>query len=246
MKLFITAISVILAFAGSIKTYTADEIIQNFDELYRSESSIGRIEMKIVTPEWQRTLVFDLWTLGMDKTFIRILSPEREKNYATLRIGNEMWNYLPPTNRVMKIPPSMMLSSWMGSDFTNDDLVRESSLIEDYSCSIVEIQDSAEGEIYIELLPNENSAVVWGKIITAVRESDFLPLWQKFYDEDGSLKRLIRFSDIKKFGSREIPSTMELIPSDKPQNKTVMRFIDMEFDIPIDEDIFSLRNLQRN
>ncbi len=246
MKILRIAFLLFLIFSAGIESNTADEIIQKLDELYRSESSTGRIEMKIVTPEWQRTLVFDMWTLGMDRTFIRILSPERERNYATLRIGTEMWNYLPPTNRVMKIPPSMMLSSWMGSDFTNDDLVRESSLKEDYSCSIVEIQNPVEGEIYIELLPYENSPVVWGKIITAVRESDFLPLWQKFYDEDGSQKRLIRFSDIKKFGSREIPSTMELVPSDKPQNTTVMRFIDMEFDVPMDEDIFSLRNLQRN
>ncbi|MBN2364040.1 outer membrane lipoprotein-sorting protein [candidate division WOR-3 bacterium] len=230
----------------SIHSYTAEEIVRKLDDLYRSESSFGKIEMKIVTPDWQRTLIFNIWTLGMEKTFIRIISPEREKDYATLRIGTDMWNYLPPTNRVMKIPPSMMLSSWMGSDFTNDDLVKESSFEEDYTYRIVKIEDSKEGELYLEMLPKENSAVVWGKIITAVSENDLLPLWQKFYDEDGNYKRTITYSDVRIFGTREIPSVMELVPMDRPGNRTEIRFTEMEFDAEIDEEIFTLKNLQRN
>lgn len=236
----------IIFLCRSVHTYTADEIVRKLDDLYRSESSYGKIEMRITTPDWQRSLVFNIWTLGMEKTFIRIISPEREKDYATLRIGTDMWNYLPPTNRVMKIPPSMMLSSWMGSDFTNDDLVKESSFEEDYTYRIVKIEDSKEGELYLEMLPKENSAIVWGKIITAVSESDLLPLWQKFYDEDGNHKRTITFSDVRTFGSRVIPSVMELVPMDRPGNRTEIRFTEMEFDAEIDEDIFTLKNLQRN
>ncbi|MBN1150484.1 outer membrane lipoprotein-sorting protein [candidate division WOR-3 bacterium] len=235
-----------IAVFANLSAVTAEEIAAKLDDLYRSQSSMGKVEMTITTPEWQRTLVFEIWTLGMEKTFVKIVSPEREKDFATLRIGNEMWNYLPATNRVMKIPPSMMLSSWMGSDFTNDDLVRESSYIEDYTFQIVKVENPVQGEIYLEMIPKETSAVVWGKIITAVREGDFLPLWQKYYDEDGNFMREMVFTEIVNFGSREIPSTMEIRPLDKPGNSTVVRFIDIEFDTDIDEGIFSLRNLQRN
>ena len=118
-------------------TPDVETIIKRIDQLYRSETSEAEMEMHIVTPHWERTLAMHVWTEGMDKTFIRITAPKKEQGVATLRIGNEMWNYLPKTNKVMKIPPSMMMGSWMGSDFTNDDLVRESSMLEDYTYQFV-------------------------------------------------------------------------------------------------------------
>ena len=117
------------------------DIIRKIDELYRAQSSYSVLEMEIVTPNWQRTIAMDAWTLGTKKTFIRITSPKKDAGVATLRIGNEMWNFLPKTNKIMKIPPSMMMSSWMGSDFTNDDLVKEFSLISDYSYKLIQVED---------------------------------------------------------------------------------------------------------
>jgi outer membrane lipoprotein-sorting protein len=220
------------------------EILRKMDELYRSESSYSTVEMDIVTPHWQRTLEMKMWTEGTKKTFIRILSPRKEKGVGTLRIGNEMWNYLPKTNKVMKIPPSMMMGSWMGSDFTNDDVVNEITYLDDYTHRWASI-DSAETDLlYISLTPKEGVPVVWGYLIMAVRESDLLPVWEKYYDEKDRLMRTMVFSDVKLFGSRRLPSTLTVIPASKEGQRTVVRYIDAKFDIGMDADTFSLRNLR--
>lgn len=220
------------------------DIVKKIDKLYRSESSSGEMEMQIVTPHWERTLRMKVWTQGMDKTFIRIISPPKEKGVATLRLGNEMWNYLPNTNKVIKIPPSMMMSSWMGSDFTNDDLVSEFSLLEDYHYKLIQPEGAEADLLCIESIPREGLPIVWGKIVTAVRTEDYIPVWEKYYDEKGNLMRLMNFKDIKQFGSRKIPAMMELIPQHKEGHKTVIRYLTIEFDKKLDADIFSLRNLQ--
>ena len=233
-------------FAGS---HSADidikAIVKRMDELYRSETSQTNMEMQIVTPHWERTLALEVWTQGMDKTFILINSPKKEKGVATLRIGNEMWNYLPKTNKVMKVPPSMMMGSWMGSDFTNDDLVKESSMLDDYTYELITPADAQPDHFYIQLMPKEDSPIVWGKLIVAIRVSDQIPVWQHFYDETGRLTRVMNFKEIKSFNGKTIPSVMEMIPQNKGGHKTVVRFVDAEFDQGIDEKVFTRRNLQK-
>ncbi len=238
------ALSIYPSQAGDLDDLDVNAIIKKVDELYRSESSYAELEMEIVTPHWQRTLAMNTWTEGMDKTFIRITAPKKERGVATLRMGNEMWNYLPKTNKVMKIPPSMMMSSWMGSDFTNDDLVREYSLFEDYTYELIDVDEGRDDLYYVKSIPREGLPVVWGYIIIAVRKGDYLPEWQKYYDEKGSLMRIWSFSDIKTFGDRTIPSVMEIVPLNKEGHKTVMRYLKAEFDSEFDRDTFSLRNLR--
>lgn len=221
-----------------------EEIIRQVDQLYRSSSSYSELEMEIVTPHWQRTLSMNAWTMGMDKTFIRITSPKKDKGVATLRIENEMWNYLPKTNKVIKIPPSMMMSSWMGSDFTNDDLVKEFSLFEDFSYERIQPESNSEDTVYISCTPREDLPVVWGKIVIAVTKEDFIPIWQKYYDEEGKLMRILNYGDIRKFGVRIIPATMEMIPKTKEGHKTVIRYLELEFDKKVSDETFSLRNLR--
>jgi outer membrane lipoprotein-sorting protein len=221
-----------------------DSLVQEVDRLYRAESAYAKIEMEIVTPHWQRTLTMNSWSEGMDKTFIHILAPAREKDIATLRIDNEMWNYLPKANKVMKIPPSMMMGSWMGSDFTNDDLVKESSLFEDYSYKLIEPDSGKRHMYYVNCIPREDLPVVWGNIVIAVSRENHMPVWQKYYDEKGKLMRVMNYSDIRTIGGRMIPTTMEMIPQSKEGHKTVIRYLDVEFDIKLDPETFTLRNLR--
>ncbi|MFO7980605.1 MAG: outer membrane lipoprotein-sorting protein [Candidatus Aminicenantes bacterium] len=220
------------------------EIVEKIDELYRSDSSKALMEMEIVTPHWQRTLKMRIWSEGMDKTFIRILEPKKERGMGTLRVENEMWNYLPKTNKVIKIPPSMMMSSYMGSDFTNNDLVREYTFTEDYDFSLTQVDDPEPDLIYVKCIPHEGLPIVWGHLILAVRSEDYLPVWEKYYDEKGELVREMFFKDIKLFEDRRIPSVMELIPTTKQGHKTVIRYLEVEFDTQIDESVFTLRNLR--
>jgi len=222
----------------------AEKIVKKVDELYRSNSSFSVVEMEIVTPHWKRTLKMNVWTLGMEKTFIRILEPKKERGIATLRIGNEMWNFLPKTNKVIKVPPSMMMSSWMGSDFTNDDLVKEFTFFKDYQFELIEPEEPEEGLVYIKCIPKEGVPVVWGYIVIAVQESSSIPVWQRFYDEKGKLMRELFYREVKKFGDREVPSVMELVPTTKKGNRTVVRYLKAQFNVKISDGIFTLRNLR--
>ncbi len=240
-------ISMILLTAAPLGAATShpdvDSLVHEVDRLYRAQSAYAKIEMEIVTPHWQRTLSMVSWSEGIKKTFIRITAPAREKDVATLRVDNEMWNYLPKANKVMKIPPSMMMGSWMGSDFTNDDLVKESSLFDDYSYDFIE-PDSADPNLYyIKCIPHKDAPVVWGSIVIAVTKDDHLPEWQKYYDEKGELIRIMSYSDIKTVDKRTLPTTLEMVPQNKEGHRTIIRYLDLKFNVKLDPETFTLRNL---
>ncbi|KPK02568.1 MAG: hypothetical protein AMK71_01815 [Nitrospira bacterium SG8_35_4] len=220
-------------------------IIDRLDKLYRSDASYAEVEMIVVSEHWERTLAMDIWTEGMEKTFIYIKGPKKDEGIATLRIESEMWNYFPRINKVMKVPPSMMMGSWMGSDFTNDDLVKESSLLKDYHHRLIHPQNEEVDKYYIELTPKTETPTVWGKIEITIRKSDYIPVSQVYYDEKGRKMREMLFSDSRKFGDRTIPSVMEMLPLNKEGQKTVIRYRDITFDEKIDENVFTLRNLQK-
>jgi outer membrane lipoprotein-sorting protein len=224
----------------------AREIVDRIDQLLRGDSSMGTIEMQIVTTNWQRTLSLQIWSRGTEDALIRVLKPEKEAGTATLKVGNNIWNYLPKVNRTIKIPTSMMMASWMGSHFTNDDLVKESRLIDDYFITI-----SFEGErngsaIYeFTLTPKPDTASVWGKIVLEVLQESLLPTWQRYYDEDGKLVRELIFADYQVMGGRRIPTRLAMSPLDKPGEQTAIVYHDLAFDVPLSDETFSLRNLER-
>jgi outer membrane lipoprotein-sorting protein len=245
----VTAFFFLIVLVGKASAASGDpnvmNVVRRIDELYRSKSSYAELEMEIITPHWQRTLRMKVWSKGMEKTFIRILSPKKEQGVGTLRIGDEMWNYLPKTNKVIKIPPSMMMSAWMGSDFTNDDLVKEYTFLEDFHFNLFTPQDAEGNLLYIECRPKEGRAIVWDKVNIAVRTADYIPIWQKYYDEKGKVMRVMHFRDIQAFGKRQIPAVLEMVPQNKEGHKTVIRYLDIVFDQEIAEDVFSLRNLRK-
>jgi outer membrane lipoprotein-sorting protein len=220
------------------------EVVSAIDRLYRHDSSHTVMEMEITTPHWSRTLKLEAWSEGMDKTFIRILEPRKERGMGTLRIENEMWNYLPKTNKVMKIPPSMMMSSWMGSDFKNNDLVKEFTFTEDYSFEYTRPADAEEGMLYLRCTPKPGKPIVWGHVIVAADEESLIPEWEKYYDEHGELMRIMHFEEVKTFDGKRLPSIMRLVPQTKEGHETTIHYLEAEFDMPLDEDIFSLRNLR--
>ncbi|MBN1434109.1 outer membrane lipoprotein-sorting protein [Candidatus Fermentibacterales bacterium] len=244
--LLLTVALPVLSGVAVAQSPSADEIVDMLDRLYRSESSYAEISMEVVTPQWERTLSLLAWSEGMDKTYILVTEPPRERGLATLRLGDEMWNYLPNTNSVMRVPPSMMMGSWMGSDFTNDDLVRETSFREDYSFSLVDYdgEGSDDGYCYLEMVPGEDVPVVWGRVLCAVRQDELLPVWMRYFDEHGRLMREMSFSDYTDFGGRTIPAVTRLVPADEEGHRTTIRYTHVEFDLEIDPDVFSLRNLR--
>lgn len=224
---------------------TAEDILNKVDDLYRGDSSEGTMTMEIITENWSRTLTMDFWTKGKDRSMFKILSPKKEKGTATLRSENDIWNYLPKVNRTIKVPSSMMSQAWMGSHFTNDDLVRETRMADDYDFEI-----SFEGErdeqdvVEITCIPKDDAAIVWGKVELTVRTLDYIPLTMLYFDEDMALMRTMTFSELRDVDGQEIPTRMTVIPSDKEGESTVVIYDEITFDVDIDDDFFSLRNLQ--
>ena len=224
----------------------AREIVDRVDRLLRGDSSRGTVTMQIVTENWQRSLTMQILSQGTQNALVRIQQPKKEAGTATLKVDNNIWNYLPKVSRTIKIPSSMMMASWMGSHFTNDDLVKDSQLVRDYFLDIAFEGDRDGAPVYEFLLtPRPEAPVVWGKIELEVRQDDLMPTWQRYYDEDGTLMRELRFSAYTTLGGRLVPARMVMQPQDKPQEQTVIVYDDLEFDIPIAADTFSLRNLER-
>lgn len=216
-------------------------LVRKIDELYRSNSSEADMSMEIVTPNWARTMAMQAWTVGMDDTFIRVLAPKKDRGVATLKKDREMWNYFPKINKVIKVPPSMMMGSWMGSDFTNDDLVREVSLVEEYDVTL-----DKSGEHYqLTLIPKLQTVTVWAKIVIHISKDKTLPIDQTYFNEKGEAVRVLSFSKLKVFSGREMPSVMTMTPLNKSGHKTVVRYNSLQLDVAVDNDVFTLRNLQK-
>jgi outer membrane lipoprotein-sorting protein len=241
---FLMMILLTFCITAEDKTVTdVKEILDKMDKVYRADSSEFEMEMEIITPDWTRKMRMKAWSEGMKKTFITILSPSKDKGIGTLKVDSDMWNYFPKVNKVMKVPPSMMMGSWMGSDFTNDDLVKETTFLDDHTAKLLDSKD--KDIIEIEMIPKESAASVWGKIVAKLRKSDYLPVSQDYYDEKGKLVRTMKFYDIKKFGDRSIPAVMEIIPLNKTGHRTKITYINGKFNLKLDSDTFSLRNLQK-
>ena len=247
MKKILIVISIFIFIANSkADNISPEKILDNVDDLYRSNASHGILTLSVTTVNWQRTLTLEQWSKGEDKSLIKILKPKKEKGLATLRVDKNMWNYLPKVKRVVKIPSSMMSSSWMGSHFTNDDLVKQSRMTEDYTFSITfEGMNDGKEIIEISCLPNKEAAVVWGKVEVVVYADDYLPLRLIYYDEDLLLSRTLEFTNIEMMDGKMIPTMMNMIPIDEPGESTTMKWEEIQFDVTIDDEFFSLRKLQQ-
>jgi outer membrane lipoprotein-sorting protein len=213
------------------------------DDLYRAKTSVGRMEMTIVKPSRTRSMTMKSWSRGMSHSLIVVESPARDKGTATLKVDENLWNYLPKISRTVRIPPSMMLGSWMGSDMTNDDLVKEASYADDFDASWDGKSTSPAGW-KLKLVAKPGKVGLWKRIEMVVNEDATLPIQSKYYDRKDRLARTMYFEEVKELGGRKIPSVMRLVPEDKKGEYTVMKYLDIQFDVDVPESTFSLSRLK--
>jgi hypothetical protein len=232
--------------SSSASSDRARAILMKVDDLWRGTSSYAVILMQVKTEHYVRTMRMEGWSRGQDDSLVRILSPLKEKGTATLKSGKGVYTYLPKTDRTIRLTSGMMMGSWMGSHFTNDDLVKESRLSDDYESEI-----SSEGKrdgsevIELTLMPKPDAAVVWGKIVISVRAKDLIPIVADYYDEEMELVRKMTFSRLETMGDRLVPTVLRLTPSDKPGEFTELVYEKLQFGVELDETFFSLANLRR-
>lgn len=224
----------------------ATRLVEKSERQTRGDSFQATVEMKVSKPGSDRQLGFKIWTQGRDKAMVKIHSPARDKGTANLRLQLNLWQYLPNVDRVVKVPPSMMMQSWMGSDFTNDDLVKSSSLARDYT-HLPMGMSKVPGQLAIQIqcLPKPTAAVVWGKVMLWVTPGDAVPIRQEFYSESGKLLKTMEGSDIRQFGTHKVPTTVKMTSADKPGNSTVIRYSSIVFDTAIPGSTFSQEYLRK-
>ncbi len=220
-----------------------DAVLDRLDDLYRSKSSIARVEITVVSPRSTRTMRVKGWTRGETKALIVVESPSRDEGTATLRVDDNLWTYLPRVARTMRVPPAMMLSSWMGTDFTNDDLVKESSLRHDFTAKLRGRSESPAGW-WIDLSVKPGAVGRWARIELLVSD-DLLPVEERHFDRKNRLARTMTFDDIKTLGGRTLPTHVVVQPADDPSKRTEMRYLDIAFDVDVPDDTFSLSRLER-
>ena len=241
-----TAICLLLS-GISINAQDAREIIKKADAKMQGEkTSQSTMTMTIVRPTWERVITFKSWTSGRDYSLALITDPAREKGQTFLKRENEMWNWNPTINRLIKLPPSMMSQGWMGSDFSNDDLLKESSIVVDYTHTVIG-EEEIDGWLChkIELIPLEDAAVVWGKVLKWVSKEEYLQMKSEYYDEDDYLIKTELAYDIKNMDGRLIPAKFELIPEEDEGHKTVVVMDEILFNRPISDNFFSQQNMKK-
>ena len=228
------------------QTLTAKDIVKKADDKSRGLSSQGEMVMTIVRPTWTRSVTLKSWQKGTGKSLILITSPAKDKGQVFLKIKTDMWNWVPSIEKMIKIPPSMMMQSWMGSDFTNDDLVKESSVVNDYTHQLLGQETVREKKCYkIEMVPLADAAVTWGKVIVWITVEGF-NLWKaEYYNEDMKLINVMNASDIRKMGDRSIPAILEIVPVENSNNKTILETKSIVFNQTIDDGFFSQQNMKR-
>ncbi len=224
-----------------------DRLLDEIDDLWRGSSSEAVLSMTVKTQHYTRTMKMRAWSKGKEKTLVRILEPLKEKGTATLKSGNSVYTYLPKTDRTIRLTSGMMLGSWMGSHFTNDDLVKESRLREDYDTAIT-FEGDRGGEKIIELTltPRPDAAVVWGKIVMELGAADHLPRKATYYDEDMKVARTATYSKITNLGGKQAPSVLRMVPEDKKGEYTELSYDSLEFEKSIPDSFFSLGSLRKD
>jgi len=237
---------ILLVMLVSSTTFARDpiEIIRQMENNMRGDASYTEMSMEVVRPRYTREISMRTWSLGDDYSLVYVTAPARDEGTAFLKRGNEIWNYQPNIDRTVKMPPSMMSQSWMGSDFTNDDLVNATSMVDDYTHNLVGDEEIDGHDCYlIEMLPKPDNPIVYEKLLQWVSKEHYLPIRTENYDERDQLVNTIHFRDIKTLGGREIPSIMEMVPENNGDQKTIITTYSADYDIDIREDFFSIENL---
>jgi len=236
----------LLFFPNTSEAQDAREILQKMEDLTRGDASYSEVDMQVVRPRYTREISLRMWALGNDYSLILITAPARDRGIAYLKREKEIWNWIPSIDRMIKLPPSMMAQSWMGSDFTNDDLVRESSIIDDYTHRVLrqEVLDGVNCYV-IELIPKPDKPIVWSKVLMWIAVNEHYQLKIEQFDERNQLANTIFFSEVKKLGNRTLPSKMVLVPENKKGHQTILIQKSIDFEPQLDLSFFSIQNLQR-
>lgn len=220
------------------------EVTKRLDDLYRASSSSGRMTMKIVTKHYSRTLEMEMWSKGTKYMLAVIRKPARSAGTATLKTKEGMWNYVVRADQLIRIPPGLLGDGWMGSHFTNDDVMRENTYEEEYDTVADWAELDGTKRLRLTMVPKENAPVPYRKLEFYLTADEYLPVQAVYWDA----KKVVRneyFRDIQEHNGRKFPSVIQVIPSDKPDESTTVIYDTLKFNVPVDDGLFTPRGLRK-
>jgi outer membrane lipoprotein-sorting protein len=223
----------------------AQIIVENSFNYVRGNASIATVEMTIHRPDWERKMTIKAWTRGRKDSLFYIQSPPKDHGNGTLKKSREMWMYNPKVNRIIKVPPSMMSQSWMGSDFSNNDLSKSDSFVDDYIHSIVGSEIHEGHKVYvIKSMPKPEAPVIWGMQMLKIRE-DNIWLSQEFYDEDLKPVKVMTTLQIQMMGGKLYPKVWRMREVDKEDRYTQLTYKSLTFKKDLPDSLFTLTSLRK-
>lgn len=244
LLLLLVLCPVLLGRAHAADTPTADEIIRRAIDHYRGTTSYTEMTMVIHRPDWERSMSMRAWTEGDKHTLVRVTAPRKDAGNGTLTVDGNMWTFTPSINRVIKIPASMMSQNWMGSDFSNKDVSKDTDIIDQYDHTLLETRQQDGHAVYvIQSVPHEEAAVVWGREVLTVR-GDWVLLEQEFRDQDDVLVKTLRALEIQPMSGRNVATVMRMSQRENPDQWTELRTAAIQFDVDLAANLFTLSNLR--
>ena len=226
------------------QTVSASDLVRQAVDHFRGVTSYSEMTMIIHRPDWQRSMAMYAWTQGDDNTLVRVTEPKKDSGSGTLTLDGNMWTFSPKINRVIKVPSSMMSQNWMGSDFSNKDISKNSDIVDQYKHTLIDQHEEGGHQIYtIESVPHEDAAIVWGKEVLVIRD-DWVMLEQQFWDQDGVLLKIMKASDIKLLSGRNVATLLRMSKVESPGEWTELQTLAVEFDVELSANVFTLSNLR--
>ncbi|MBN2573639.1 MAG: outer membrane lipoprotein-sorting protein [Deltaproteobacteria bacterium] len=220
------------------------QVVDRLNDLYRADSSHARMTMKVVTERYRRELTLEAWTRGKDDALVVVRAPAREAGAATLRSEEGLWTYAPRADQLVRIPSSLLSDDWMGSHFTNDDLMRETDFLKDYDASLAWHEEGGQRLLQVTLAPKPKAPVVWSRVVFLLDPGDYMPLRADYFD-GAKIVRTLSYADPHPLAGRRIPFTMVMVPTDKPGESTRVEYQDLKFGVKVDPSLFTQRGLRR-
>ncbi len=242
--IFLVTVGSLLAGSAAAEVPTARELIRGNLNYMRGKTSVSTVEMTVHRPEWQRVSRIKVWTRGEQDSLFTLLAPPKDKGNGTLKLDKNMWTFNPKVNRVIQLPPSMMARAWMGSDFSNNDLAKSDSVIDDYVHTLTGVETLDGKDVYvIKSIPRPEAAVIWGMLTFKIRE-DLIPIEEIFYDEDLAPVKILEFSRVEMLGDRLLPRVMKMYKAESPEEYTLVEYKSLAFDVVLKDRRFTLAALR--
>jgi len=242
---WVFALSALSTQAGHAQSLPSlDDLVHHLDQLYQSASSHAVMTMTVTRERGTRELTLESWSRGDDEALIVIREPAREAGTATLRTAEGLWNYAPRADRLIRIPSGLLSESWMGSHFTNDDLLRDTSYLDDHSGALRWIEEGGQRLIEVTLTPSPDTPVVYTRMVFTLEPDRWVPGKALYYDGDDLIRSML-FDQVQRIGDKMIPMRMTLQPADDPEERTEILYRELELDLPVDGELFTRRGLRR-